>query len=114
MWDASTIRTFGCIARGAIEFACQAPEVQAFTPSLKRLHYNITEPDAAASFFLQSNINLFEEGDTFLLLDLGGGISDPCMLRVAKSPTQWACWPLRPIQGLPGGPTTLTDSSSLM
>lgn len=102
-WDASTIRTFGCIARGAIDIACQIPEVRAYAPTLKRLQYNITEPEAVASYVLHSNICTFAEGDTFLLLDVGGGTSDPCFFRVAKSSGQWVCLPLGAIRGLSRG-----------
>lgn len=99
-WDASTIRAFSAIARNAIDRACQTPEARSFAPCLKSFQCNITEPDAAATFFLQSNTQLFAEDDTFLLLDLGGGTSDPCFVRVKKMSCHWLCWPLGPIRGI--------------
>ena len=102
-WDESTIREFGCIARGAINTACQIPEIRAYAPSLKRLQFNITEPDAVASFMFQSHPQYFAENDSFLLLDVGGGTSDPCFCRVTKPFGQLVCTPLDPIRGLSRG-----------
>lgn len=102
-WDTSVITTFNVIARSAVYDACQAPEARVYAPRLKTLRCDITEPDAVASYFLQCCPQLFKELDNFLVVDIGGGTSDPCFLRVANVSGHWVCKPEIPLRGLSEG-----------
>lgn len=102
-WEANTKTIFGNIATNAIDVAFQNSAIRGYTLCSKSLHYDITEAEAAAAFYLQIQAHPFTEGDTFLLLDVGGGTSDLCFLQVKRVLGHWICSPLAPIRGLSKG-----------
>lgn len=81
-WDSASVAKFGAIARQAFLSASQASETSSYGAYLKRLEFDVTESEAAGSYYVHRNPSLFNHGDHFMVLDIGGATSDISILRV--------------------------------
>lgn len=93
---------FSFIVERAIKDAHKISAVQPHAISVKTLNFNITEPESVANLVLYEMSHLFDHGDIFLILDVGGATADPFIAQAAVVHGHYICSPQKLGVSLPG------------